>query len=161
MIFYTQMRCRHGFEVVGFLRRIIFFELKTFSIPILKNKIVFLTICRYFLILNLCPLKKNFFLRWSFVTTLFLQWTPSFIILLCKLIYSFIHIWTSPVISCYLVMFLILSDSCMECREHSTINHTWYNVSDFVIESVNYFNESFSRKWFKSATPVFPEITLF
>ena len=145
MIFYTQMRCRHGFEVVGFLRRIIFFELKTFSIPILKNKIVFLTICRYFLILNLCPLKKNFFLRWSFVTTLFLQWTPSFIILLCKLIYSFIHIWTAPVISCYPVKFLILSDSCMECREHSAINHTWYNVSDFVVESVNYFNESFSR----------------
>ena len=81
--------------------------------------------------------------------TIFLQWTPSFIILLCKLIYSFIHIWTAPVISCYPVKFLILSDSSMECREHSAINHTWYNVSDFVVESVNYFNESFSRKWFK------------
>ena len=81
--------------------------------------------------------------------TIFLQWTPSFIILLCKLIYSFIHIWTASVISCYPVKFLILSDSSMECREHSAINHTWYNVSDFVVESVNYFNESFSRKWFK------------
>ena len=48
------MRCRHGFEIVGF-------KLKTFSVPIVKSKSLLLTIITYFLILNLCPLKKNQF----------------------------------------------------------------------------------------------------
>ena len=78
LIFYTQMRCRNGFEVVGLLQRIIFFELKTFSIPIIKNMRLFLTMSRYFLILNLCLLKKNYFFTMIICYgAIFLQWTPS------------------------------------------------------------------------------------
>ena len=55
-----------------------FFELKTFSIPIVKNKRLFLTISRYFLILNFCPLKKNKFLYDDICDdNIFLQWTLS------------------------------------------------------------------------------------
>ena len=55
-----QMRCRHTSKSSSFLTKNQFFELKTFSVPIVKNKILFLTISRYFLILNLCPLKQNY-----------------------------------------------------------------------------------------------------
>ena len=38
------MRCHVGFEVVGFFMKNQFFELKSFSIPIVKNKRLYLTI---------------------------------------------------------------------------------------------------------------------
>ena len=66
---------QHGFEVVGFLRRT-----KTFSIALVKIKILFLMISRYFLILNLRKLKKNYFFAMIICDdTTFLQWTPSLI----------------------------------------------------------------------------------
>ena len=71
------MRCRHTSKSSSFLTKNQFFELKTFSVPIVKNKILFLTISRYFLILNLCPLKQNYIFTMIICDeAIFLHWTP-------------------------------------------------------------------------------------
>ena len=58
------MRCRLGFEVVGFFAKNQFFELKTFSIPIVKNKRLLFNYKQVFFISKLLSTEEElFFLR--------------------------------------------------------------------------------------------------
>ena len=57
-----------------------------------------------------------------------------FIIIMSKLIYSFIYSWIACIV---FVLFLMASESYIEYIEYQTINHTWYNVNQLVNESIN------------------------
>ena len=63
-----------------------------------------------------------------------LQNIVTLLIIMSKLICSFIYSWIACVV---FVLFLMSSESYMEFIEYQTINHTWYNVNQLVNESIN------------------------